>query len=356
MYDSEIDPSLAKLPIGIQAFETLRGQGYLYVDKTRWVHRMVTQGMFYFLARPRRFGKSLLVSTLKCLFEGRKELFEGLWIAAPGRWDWQAHPVIHLSFTELSTRTPALLEQSLSQSLEQIALDFGVTLRSAILEVQFQALIRELHAKTGAPVAVLIDEYDKPLLDHLGQGEAGLAIARANRELLRSFFGVLKGAVVSPLLRFVFLTGVSRFSRVSIFSELNNLQDLSMNDAYADMLGYTQEEIETYFGPHITRFARLAGLTPAAVTVKLAQYTTAIASPNGTCASPIPSRCSTRSARMNWATIGLRAVRQPSWSTCSSRNSTICSILTSLRSARPFSRPSSWISCARKHCCFRPVI
>ena len=272
MYDSEIDPSLAKLPIGIQAFETLRGQGYLYVDKTRWVHRMVTQGMFYFLARPRRFGKSLLVSTLKCLFEGRKELFEGLWIAAPGRWDWQAHPVIHLSFTELSTRTPALLEQSLSQSLEQIALDFGVTLRSAILEVQFQALIRELHAKTGAPVAVLIDEYDKPLLDHLGQGEAGLAIARANRELLRSFFGVLKGAVVSPLLRFVFLTGVSRFSLVSIFSELNNLQDLSMNDAYADMLGYTQEEIETYFGPHITRFARLAGWTPAAVTVKLAQY------------------------------------------------------------------------------------
>jgi hypothetical protein len=271
MYDPFTDQPLQKLPIGIQAFETLRGQGYLYVDKTRWVHRMVTQGMFYFLARPRRFGKSLLVSTLKCLFEGRKELFEGLWIAAPGRWEWQAHPVIELSFTELSTRSPVLLEQSLSQSLEQIALNFGVAVRSNILEVQFRELIRDLHAKTGQPVAVLIDEYDKPLLDHLGQGEAGLAIARANRELLRSFFGVLKGGTVSPLLRFVFLTGVSRFSRVSIFSELNNLYDLSMDDAYADMLGYTQEELETCFAPHIAALARHLDWTPAAVTAKLAQ-------------------------------------------------------------------------------------
>ncbi|PKO22633.1 MAG: hypothetical protein CVU38_08470, partial [Chloroflexi bacterium HGW-Chloroflexi-1] len=187
-----------------------------------------------FLARPRRFGKSLLVSTLKCLFEGRKELFEGLWLAEHGGWEWQPHPVIALSFTGLSTRTPDKLEQSLSQNLQQIAQDFGVLARSTIVEVQFKGLIRDLRAKTGMPVVVLIDEYDKPLIDHLGKGEAGLELARANRELLRGFFGVLKDTAVAPALRFVFLTGVSRFSRVSIFSELNNLYDLSMDDAYAD--------------------------------------------------------------------------------------------------------------------------
>jgi PAS domain-containing protein len=272
MYDPEAEWPLEKLPIGIQAFETMRGRGYLYVDKTRWVHRMVTQGMFYFLARPRRFGKSLLVSTLKCLFEGRRELFEGLWIAEHGQWDWQTHPVIALSFTELSTRTPERLEESLDQKLGQIALGFGVVLQNTVLEGRFEELICALHAKTGMPVAVLIDEYDKPLLDHLGKGEAGLAVARANRELLRGFFGVLKGTTVSPLLRFVFLTGVSRFSRVSIFSELNNLDDLSMNDAYADMLGYTQAELETRFVPHIAAFARHLSWTPDAVAAKLAQH------------------------------------------------------------------------------------
>lgn len=271
MYDPETDLPLEKLPVGIQAFETLRGQGYLYVDKTRWVHRLVTQGMFYFLARPRRFGKSLLVSTLKCLFEGRRELFDGLWIAEPGRWEWQSHPVIALSFTGLSTRTPDKLERSLSQNLDQIAQDFGVALHSTILEVQFKELIRELHAKTDMPVVVLIDEYDKPLIDHLGKGEAGLEIARANRDLLRSFFGILKDTAIAPLLRFVFLTGVSRFSRVSIFSELNNLYDLSMDDAYADMLGYTQEELTARFAPHIAALAQHLGWTPEVLMAKLAQ-------------------------------------------------------------------------------------
>jgi hypothetical protein len=270
-YDPFSAPPEPKLPIGIQAFETLRGQGYLYVDKTRWVHRLVTQGMFYFLARPRRFGKSLLVSTLKCLFEGRRELFDGLWIAEPGRWEWQKHPVIALSFTGLSTRTPDKLEQSLSQNLNQIAQDFGIALHSAILEVQFKELIRELHAKTDMPIVVLIDEYDKPLIDHLGKGAAGLEIARTNRELLRSFFGILKDTAVASRLRFVFLTGVSRFSRVSIFSELNNLYDLSMDDACADMLGYTEEELTARFAPHIATLAHHLGWTPAALMARLAQ-------------------------------------------------------------------------------------
>jgi hypothetical protein len=262
---------LEKLPIGIQAFETMRGQRYLYVDKTRWVHRMVTQGMFYFLARPRRFGKSLLVSTLKCLFEGRKELFQGLWIAEHGDWEWQAHPVIAIDFNGIPAKTPEALRQNLHFALKRTAGRYGIVLESAAIETQFQELIWGCHEKTGTPVVVLIDEYDKPLIDNLGKGEAGLVTAIANRDVLKSFFGVFKETNVSPLLRFVFLTGVSEFSRVSIFSELNNLYDLSMDDFYADMLGYTEEELATRFASHIAAFAWHLGWRPEAVQEKLAQ-------------------------------------------------------------------------------------
>jgi len=271
MYDPDTDLALEKLPIGIQAFETLRGQGYLYVDKTRWVHRLVTQGMFYFLARPRRFGKSLLVSTLKCLFEGRRELFDGLWIAAPGRWEWQPHPVVVLDFNQITHDTPEHLRLGLARGLDRIAGTYQLTLNEPLLEGRFVELVLGLQRATGQPVVVLIDEYDKPLIDYLGQGEPGLAVARANRAILRSFYGVLKGNDVARVLRFVFLTGVSRFSRVSIFSELNNLYDLSMDDACADMLGYTQEELETRFAAHSAALARYLDWTVAAVQAKLMQ-------------------------------------------------------------------------------------
>ncbi|MBX7233350.1 MAG: ATP-binding protein [Caldilineales bacterium] len=256
---------VSKLPIGIQAFETMRGQGYAYVDKTRWIHRMATAGMFYFLARPRRFGKSLLLSTLKCLFEGRRELFEGLWIAEQGEWDWQSHPVILLDFNEIEHDSPPNLERGLAFSLRRIARQHRVQIDASGIVTGFTELILALHQRTRQPVVVLIDEYDKPLIDHLGKGEDGLAIARSHRDILRNFFAVLKGGTVSPALRFVLLAGVSRFSRVSIFSELNNLQDLSMNDAYADMLGYTQEEIERSFSTDMDAFADHLGWTPAEV-------------------------------------------------------------------------------------------
>jgi hypothetical protein len=272
MYDSDTEPPLPKLPIGIQAFETLRGQGYLYVDKTRWVHRLVTQGMFYFLARPRRFGKSLLVSTLKCLFEGRRELFDGLWIAEPGRWEWQKHPVIVLDFNGIEHDTPENLRLGLEISLQNTAERFQVRLERPTLLSKFQELVVGLHQATGMPVVVLIDEYDKPLIEHLGKGATGLATAIANRDILKSFFGVLKETGVAALLRLVFLTGVSRFSRVSIFSELNNLYDLSMDDAYADMLGYTQEELAACFAPHIAALAEQLDWTADAVMAKLTQH------------------------------------------------------------------------------------
>jgi hypothetical protein len=227
-----------KLPIGIAALEVMRARssgpgsdrGYLYVDKTEDIYHMVTEGMYYSMARPRRFGKSLLVSTLKCLFQGQRDLFEGLWIADHGEWEWTPHPVMVIDFNEIAHDTPAMLRQALDQYLTMTAETFQVTLSSTLLVGKFSELIQKLYHATGMPVVVLIDEHDKPIIDHLGTGEAGLEMARANRDVLRSFFGVLKGATVSPLLRFIFLTGISRFSRVSVFSTLNNLNDISTHE------------------------------------------------------------------------------------------------------------------------------
>ncbi len=263
---------MKKLPIGIQSFEVMRTQGYLYVDKTRDIYRLVNEGMFYFLARPRRFGKSLLVSTLQCLFQGRRDLFRGLWLAEQGDWDWQAHPVLVVDFNGIARETPQRLRQSLKEFLSGTAQEAGIALQSSLLVPMFRELILGLHKKAGRPVVILIDEYDKPLVDHLGRGEEGLAIAKANRDTLRSFFGVLKDAAVSDVLRFVFLTGVSRFSRVSIFSQLNNLNDVSMHDAYATMLGYTQAEMDRYFAEHRRRLAERLGVSEEEAREALAQY------------------------------------------------------------------------------------
>ncbi len=246
----------AKLPVGISSFEFIRTQGYLYVDKTPWLSRMATQGMYYFLSRPRRFGKSLVVSTLSAMFQGRRELFKGLWIADKSSWDWQVFPVIILDFNEIPHESPEELNVGITFALKHIAQSYQVSVTASLIGLQFQELIATLYKKMGGPVVVLIDEYDKPILDHLGKGPGHLDVAKANREILKSFFGILKGINVSHYLRFVLLTGVSRFSKVSVFSELNNLDDISMSDRYADLCGYTQEELETYFRPEIGRFAQ----------------------------------------------------------------------------------------------------
>lgn len=263
---------MMKLPIGIQAFEVMRSQGFVYVDKTRWIHQLATEGIYYFLARPRRFGKSLLVSTLRCLFQGRRELFDGLWIAEPGRWDWQPHPVVVLDFNQIAHDTPGNLHLGLMRALEQIAESYQLSLREPLLQGRFVELVLKLQQVAGQPVVVLIDEYDKPLIDHLGRGEPGLEVARANRDILRNFFAVLKGSDVAPVLRFVLLTGVSRFSRVSVFSALNNLNDISMHEDYAGLLGYTEDELGPFLGEHITRLAARLGLELSEARAALAQY------------------------------------------------------------------------------------
>ncbi|MCP4688536.1 MAG: AAA family ATPase, partial [Desulfobacterales bacterium] len=263
--------SFQKLPVDIQSFKTIRKDGYLYVDKTASIFRMVDEGVFYFLARPRRFGKSVLVSTLKSLFLAREPLFKGLWIEENSGWEWKEHPVVVIDFNTISHDTPENLQSGLGKNLERTAKNYHIHLEESLLKEKFTELILSLQDKTGMPVVILVDEYDKPIIDHLGKGENRLDAARRNRDILKNFLGVLKGSEVSSCLRLVFITGVSRFSRVSIFSDLNNLDDITMNDWYADMLGYTSEEMERYFKDHMARFAAHLGVSAPALREKLAR-------------------------------------------------------------------------------------
>jgi len=249
---------MEKLPIGIQDFGELRRGGYVYVDKTELIHRMVTMGKPYFLSRPRRFGKSLLVSTLKALFEGKRELFEGLWIE--NRWDWQqTSPVLHFSF-EATNYHQVGLEAALLEQLRLKADQFGISLQGADYKAQFASLINETAKKHGQ-IVLLVDEYDKPITDYLR--EEDMPRAKANRDLLREFYGVLKSA--DEHLRLIFITGISKFSKVSIFSHLNNLLDITMDGTYACLTGYTQEELEHYFKAQLEATRDKLGVTMPAL-------------------------------------------------------------------------------------------
>jgi len=197
-----------------------------------------------------------MLSVLKCFFENKKELFKDLWITKHSNWKWEKYPVVLLDFNVISHDTQQELKDSLEYNLGKTGKNNNILLKGPALKDKFEELILALHEKTGKPVVILIDEYDKPIITHLGRGEQAIETAKANRDLLKSFYGVLKGADVAPCTRFVFITGVSKFSRVSIFSDLNNLKDLTMNEKYADMFGYTQEEMEKYFPPYIAEFAR----------------------------------------------------------------------------------------------------
>jgi hypothetical protein len=222
------------------------------VDKTEHIHRMITSGRIYFLSRPRRFGKSLLVSTLDALFKGQKELFEGLYIY--DKWDWtQQYPVIRIDFGGLSHRTTEALTNSLSDLMKITASKNRIAPESTELPDKFRELIEQLHESTGQKVAILIDEYDKPITDHLSNPE----VMKTNRETLHDFYQVLKAA--DEHIRFVFLTGVSKFSGISVFSALNSLEDITLDDQYAAICGYTQEELERDFTEYIDDVATYLG-------------------------------------------------------------------------------------------------
>lgn len=241
--------TLRKLPIGIQDFPSLREEGYLYVDKTRFVHKLATEGRVYFLSRPRRFGKSLLLSTLGAYFEGRKELFEGLAIASLEK-DWIEYPVIRIDlnakeYIQGRDWLLAHLEQNLSINARRL----GVELVGEEPAVRLANLIADARGKTGRRVVVLVDEYDKPLLDTLHKRELHDAL----RDTLRAFYSVLKSA--DEHLKFVFLTGVTKFGQVSVFSGLNQLNDLSLHPDYATLCGITETELLENFQPELDSLA-----------------------------------------------------------------------------------------------------
>ena len=235
---------LKDLPIGVQTFKKMRENNYVYVDKTAHLHRLASKEGVYFLSRPRRFGKSLMVSTFKELFEGNRKLFNGLWIE--DKWDWSVtRPVIHLSFASMGYKTIGL-EKAIIYELNELAKQHNITYLSDGFNLQFKELIQHLYDKHGK-VVILIDEYDKPIIDFLEKGK--IAQAKENQGIMKTFYSVLKDA--EAYIQFLFITGVSKFAKVSIFSDLNHLSDLTLNENYATAVGYTQEELESNFGDHI---------------------------------------------------------------------------------------------------------
>jgi len=240
---------MQKLPIGIQDFAKLREGGFVYVDKTKNIYELTSQGGYYFLSRPRRFGKSLLVSTMKELFSGNKELFKGLWIE--DKWNWEeTHPVLHIPFASLGYKSLGL-EAALHRYLDKIIKHRGFDIQEESLSQKFEELLIALSQENE--VVLLIDEYDKPIIDYLG-GE--IEQAKEHQQVLKNFYSVIKDN--DRYLHMVFITGVSKFSKVSIFSDLNNLEDLTVGDYLtADMMGYTQEELEHCFAEYIPPTAEM---------------------------------------------------------------------------------------------------
>jgi hypothetical protein len=255
---------MKRLPLGIQTFENIMEEDYLYVDKTEVIHRLLTTaGRVVFLSRPRRFGKSLLCSTLRSIFEGRRDLFQGLAIDGLD-WEWAEHPVVHIDFNAGNYMDgKAELLSRIDFSLTKCADKYGVTISGNTFSSKFENLIVDLHRKYGQKAAVIIDEYDKPLLGTIDAPD----IHKELRDMLKGFFGVLKSA--DEYLKFSFITGVTKFSKVSIFSDLNQLDDVSLKPEYAALCGITQDELERDFADGITKFAEVHGLSEEAYKDKL---------------------------------------------------------------------------------------
>lgn len=238
------EKKLLDLPIGLQDFQKLKEGNFLYVDKTRYIYDLLNSAGVYFLSRPRRFGKSLLLSTIRAIFEGKRELVKGLYIDSSD-YNWQKHPVIHLSLTEIDSGSVESFKTTLHDVLDEIATNYDLQLNVNLPPGRkFSNLITGLHKKFGQKAVILIDEYDKPLINNITNRELAVRF----REELKSLYTVLKDN--DSHIRFLFLTGVSKFSKVSVFSGLNNLNDISFSDKYASICGYTQEELEAYFEPY----------------------------------------------------------------------------------------------------------
>ncbi len=247
---------MKQYPIGIQEFESLIRDGYYYVDKTKLIHRLITTGRYYFLSRPRRFGKSLLISTIQAYFEGKRELFKGLAIDSLAK-DWTPHPILHLDLNTQKYDRPGDLDDILNKALEAWEKLYGCNPAEKSLAMRFDGVIQRAREKTGQRVVILVDEYDKPMLQAIGND----GLQNAYRETLKPFYGALKSR--DGDIRFAMLTGVTKFGKVSVFSDLNNLNDISMWDAMYDICGVSETELETDFKDDIEELAAAQGMTYA---------------------------------------------------------------------------------------------
>ena len=254
---------LRRLPISTQDFEKLRRDGDLYVDKTQYIEKLFSLGRIFFLSRPHRFGKSLFLSTLKAYFEGRKELFEGLYIAEReeeiARWKrreaWEASPVLYFALNATNYSSPESLPSLLEQQVRKWETLYEVKGESLAPERRFANLIEELYRKEGKQVVILVDEYDKPLLETVEDE----ALNEANRSLLKAFYEVIKQC--DEYIRFAFLTGITKFSKTTLFSGVNNLIDITLLDDYDAICGFTEEELSAYLSPQIEKLAEAGNST-----------------------------------------------------------------------------------------------
>ena len=258
----EAQTTLRNLPIGIQNFEKLREGNFLYVDKTELIYRLVSSGCYYFLSRPRRFGKSLLMSTIHSYFSGRKDLFEGLAIEKLEK-EWLEHPVLHLDLNTNKYDSPEVLEQKLGESLNQWEELYGCPRPDLTFGMRFENVIRRACEQTGRKVVILVDEYDKPMLQAIGKPE----LQDAYRATLKGFYGALKS--MDGCIKFALLTGVTKFGKVSVFSDLNNLEDISMSLEYSDICGITEKEMLANFDGHIGQLALNNDMTKDEAVAKL---------------------------------------------------------------------------------------
>jgi hypothetical protein len=253
-----------KYPLGIQTFSKIINDKLLYIDKTAIVYDLLARGSVYFLSRPRRFGKSLLISTFEALFSGQKALFEGLAIADTD-YDFAVHPVIKLEFTKDEFATADNLRSYIFKAINRIASDNVIELVEDTYTLRFDELVVKLHQKTGQNVVLLIDEYDKPILNNLNQ-----PMLAEIKKVTNAFYSVVKS--LDEHLRFVFITGVSKFAKVSVFSGMNSLTDISMDKRYATLCGVTQQELESNFNEAIDKLAGLEELDRAQMLAKIKQW------------------------------------------------------------------------------------
>ena len=241
-------------PIGIQNFGSLRQDGYLYIDKTALIYKMVKTGRYYFLSRPRRFGKSLLISTLEAYFQGKRELFEGLAMEKLEK-DWIKYPILHLDLNTQKYDTPESLEDKLNRTLVEWEKQYGAEPAENSLAMRFEGIIQRAYTQTGQRVVILVDEYDKPMLQAIGNE----ALQKSFRETLKAFYGALKSK--DGCIKIGVLTGVTKFGKVSVFSDLNNLDDISMWNEYIELCGISEREIHENLEAELYEFADARGIT-----------------------------------------------------------------------------------------------